>query len=154
MFWVCYPPPYLNRTGDRLWRSYKQTTIGDFEQSIRYKTNRAQAPSPKIKQIKIKQIKIKQIKSPQLRDELFFIQAKPKILFAPGPTQKQGILGCFWLAFDNSKTRLQKRRFKIKFSNKRKTSIKSELFFDTSSAKNSFCTWTHTKSGTPRLAFG
>ena len=138
MFWVCFPPPYLNRAGDRLWRSYKQTTIGDFEQSIRYKKNRAQAPSPKIKQIKInqikiKQIKIKQIKSPQLRDELFSIHAKPKILFAPGPTQKQGILGCFWLAFDNSKTRLQKkRRFKIKYLNKRKTSTKSELFFDKS----------------------
>ena len=106
MFWVCFPPPYLNRAGDRLWRSYKQTTIGDFEQSIRYKKKRAQAPSPKIKQIKIKQIKIKhikikqikikQIKSPQLRDEIFFsIPAKLKVLFAPGLTQKQGILGCF-----------------------------------------------------------
>ena len=47
---------------------------------------------------------------PQLRDELFFpIQAKPKILFAPGPTQKVGLLCCFWLAFDNSKTQLQKK---------------------------------------------
>ena len=39
----------------------------------------------------------------------FSIQAKAKILFAPGPTQNVGLLGCFWLAFDNSKTRLQKK---------------------------------------------
>ena len=40
---------------------------------------------------------------------IFSIQAKPKILFAPGHTQKVGLLGFFLLAFDNSKTRLQKK---------------------------------------------
>ena len=35
MFWVCSPLPSLNRAGDRLRRSYKQTTIGDFEKSVR-----------------------------------------------------------------------------------------------------------------------
>ena len=40
----------------------------------------------------------------------FSIQAKPKILFAPGPTQKLGLLGCFWLAFEHSKTQLQKKK--------------------------------------------
>ena len=30
MFWVCFPPPSLNRAWDRLRRSYEHSTIGDF----------------------------------------------------------------------------------------------------------------------------
>ena len=30
MVWVCFPPPYLNRAGDRLRRIYVHSTIGDF----------------------------------------------------------------------------------------------------------------------------
>ena len=36
------------------------------------------------------------------------LQAKPKTLFAKGPTQKVGLLRCFLLVFDNPKTRLKK----------------------------------------------
>ena len=40
------------------------------------------------------------------------------------------LLRCFSLAFDNSKTRFEKKIcFKIKFSNKRKTSTKRRTFF-------------------------
>ena len=35
------------------------------------------------------------------------LQAKPKTLFAIGPTQKVGLLRCFSLVFDNPKTRLK-----------------------------------------------
>ena len=49
--------------------------------------------------------------TPQLKDELFSIQAKLEIRFALGPTQNVGLLHCFSLAFDNSKTRLEKKTF-------------------------------------------
>ena len=37
MFWVCFPPPYLNRAGDRLRRSYKQATIGELSRALEKK---------------------------------------------------------------------------------------------------------------------
>ena len=37
MFWVCFPPPSLNRAGDRLRRSYKQTTIGELSRALEKK---------------------------------------------------------------------------------------------------------------------
>ena len=39
----------------------------------------------------------------------FSIQAKPKTVFALEPTQKGGLLRCFPLAFDNSKTLVEKK---------------------------------------------
>ena len=50
-------------------------------------------------------------KQPQLKDEFVSIQAKLNTLFALGPTQKVGLLRCFSLAFDTSKTRLKKISF-------------------------------------------
>ena len=46
----------------------------------------------------------------QLRDDFFKIKTKPKTVFAQVPTQKLILLRRFSLAFDNSKTRLKKKR--------------------------------------------
>ena len=91
---------------------------------------------------------------PQLKDELFSTQTKLKILFALEPKQKVGLLRCFSLAFDNSKTRLEKKDvLKKKFRISEKPQLKDELFSITRSTENSFCTGTHTTSGTPTLLF-
>ena len=81
----------------------------------------------------------------------FSIQAKPKTLFALGSTQKVGHLRCFSLAFDNSKTQLEKiRQFKLKYANMRTTSINKFFSFY---SKPNFGTKTQTKSGTAPLIF-
>ena len=83
-----------------------------------------------------------------------------RVVYAGQQCQKnleaKGAIRCFSFAFDNSKTRLEKIRFKSKFSNKRKTSTKRRTFFIQAKieiARNCFCISTRTKSATPTLLF-
>ena len=100
--------------------------------------------------IPLKKDVLKQIfqisKQDQLIDQLFSIQATQKTFFALGPTQKVGLLRCFSLAFDKSKTQLKKDLLSKFFQVSRKPQLIFELFCSLYKLNQKlFCIMTETK---------